>query len=104
MPQPEYATRQEVETVIKDQFTLYQRKLKQEKEFRITNRESKVLLKPKSKSLVIEKLPINFEIVVLRMNHKWIYVSYISPKDSLPQTGWIFKKYIDKPERNHLGK
>jgi len=54
--------------------------------------------KPRLKSLVIEKLPIDFEVTVLQFNHKWIYVSYFSPKDNLPQTGWIMKKYLDKPE------
>ncbi len=25
-------------------------------------------------------------------------VSFFDPKDNLPQTSWILKKYIDKPE------
>lgn len=98
LPKPEYATKQEVEAVINEQFKLYESKLKQEKEIRITQRECKVLIKPKMKSIVIEKLPCDFEIVVLQVNHKWVYVSYFSPKDYLPQTGWVMKKYLDKPE------
>jgi hypothetical protein len=98
LPKPEYATKQEVETVINDQFKLYESKLKEEKELRITQRECKVLIKPKMKSIVIERLPCGFEIVVLQVNHKWVYVSYFSPKDNLPQTGWIMKKYLSSPE------
>ncbi|MTK53662.1 hypothetical protein [Paludibacter sp.] len=95
LPKPEYATKQEVETIINDQFKLYESKLKEEKELRITKRACKVLIKPKMKSIIIEKLPCGFEIVVLQVNHKWVYVSYFSPKDNLPQTGWIMKKYLN---------
>lgn len=98
LPKPEYATKQEVETVIKEQFGIYEKKLKEDKEFRITSRVCKVMSKPRLKSLVIEKLPIEFEVTVLQVNHKWVYVSYFSPVDHLPQTGWIMKKYLDKPE------
>lgn len=98
LPKPEYATKQEVETVIKEQFGIYERKLKEDKEFRITSRICKVMSKPRLKSLLIEKLPIDFEVTVLQVNHKWVYVTYFSPVDNLPQTGWIMKKYLDKPE------
>lgn len=98
LPKPEYATKQEVETVIKEQFGIYEKKLKEDKEFRITSRICKVMSKPRLKSLVIEKLPIDFEVTVLQVNHKWVYVTYFSPVDNLPQTGWIMKKYLDKPE------
>lgn len=98
LPKPEYATKQEVETVIKEQFGIYEKKLKEDKEFRITNRVCKVMTKPRLKSLVIEKLPIDFEVTVLQVNHKWVYVTYFSPVDNLPQTGWIMKKYLNKAE------
>lgn len=95
---PEYATKQEIETVFKEQFSLYERKLKEEKQYRSTNRVCKVMLKPRSKSLAIEKLPVDFEVIILQVNHKWIYVTYFSPVDNLPQTGWIMKKYLDKSQ------
>lgn len=72
-------------------------KLKEQKEFRKTNRTCKVLLKPTNRTLVIELLPKDFEIVCLQTNHKWAYVSYVSSKDNLPKTGWILKKYLDRP-------
>jgi len=98
LPKPEYATKQEVETVIKEQFVVYEKKLKEEKEFRITSRICKVMSKPRLKSLVIEKLPVDFEVTVLQINHKWVYISYFSPVDNLQNTGWIMKKYLDKPK------
>ena len=98
-PKQEYATKQEVETLIKEQFSIYEKKLKEDKKFRITSRVCKVMSKPRLKSFLIEKLPINFEVTVLQVNHKWIYVSYFSPTDNLPQTGWIMKKYLDKPKK-----
>lgn len=96
LPKPEYASKQEIDTLIKNQFSIYEKKLKEHKQFRITNRVCKVMLKPRSNSFIIEKLPINFEVTVLNINHKWIYVSYFSPNDNLPQTGWIMKKYLDR--------
>jgi hypothetical protein len=99
LPKPEYATKQEVETLIKEQFSTYEKKLKEDKQFRITNRVCKVMSKPRLKSFVIEKLPVDFEVIVLNINHKWIYVSYFSPSDNLPQTGWIMKKYLDMPSK-----
>jgi hypothetical protein len=98
LPKPEYATKQEVETVIKEQFGIYEKKLKEDKEFRVTSRICRVMSKPRLKSLVIEKLPVDFEVTILQVNHKWVYVTYFSPVDNLPQTGWIMKKYLDKPE------
>lgn len=96
LPKPEYATRQEVETVIKEQFTLYTQKLKEDKEFRITTKACKVMSKPRLKSIYLETLPRDFEVTVLHINHKWVYVSYFSPIDNLPQAGWIMKKYLAK--------
>ena len=71
-------------------------KLKEIKEYRTTNRASKVMLKPKTKTIIITSLPKNFDVIVLQINHKWAFVSYIDPKDNLMQTGWIMKKYLDK--------
>jgi hypothetical protein len=97
LPKPEYATKQEVETIINEQFAIYEKKLKEDKEFRMTSRVCEVMSKPRLKSVRIEKLPVDFEVTVLQVNHKWVYVSYFSPNDNLPQTGWIMKKYLDKP-------
>lgn len=94
---PEYATKEEIQNVIKEQFDIYESKLKEQKEYRITNRKCKVMLKPKSKTLLIETLPEGFEVVVLQIHHKWAYVSYFDSKSNLPQTGWIMKKYLNKP-------
>jgi 23S rRNA pseudoU1915 N3-methylase RlmH len=71
-------------------------KLKQIKEYRTTNRVSKVMLKPKTKTIIITSLPENFDVIVLQINHKWAFVSYINPNDNLMETGWIMKKYLDK--------
>jgi hypothetical protein len=71
--------------------------LKQEKEYRTTNRVCKVMLKPTSKTLSITTLPKDFDVIVFQIKHKWIYISYSNPKDNLPQTGWILKKYLIKP-------
>lgn len=71
-------------------------KFKEYKEFRITNRVTKVMLKPKSKTIIVTLLPRDFNVIVLQINHKWAFVSFSDPKDNLMQTGWIMKKYLDK--------
>lgn len=71
-------------------------KLKEIKEYRTTNRASKIMLKPKTKTILITSLPKGFDVIVLQINHKWAFVSFSDPKDNLMQTGWIMKKYLDK--------
>ncbi|WP_348825029.1 hypothetical protein [Flavobacterium aestuarii] len=71
-------------------------KLKEIKEYRTTNRVSKVMLKPKTKTIIVASLPKGFDVIVLQINHKWAFVSYINPKENLMETGWIMKKYLDK--------
>jgi len=100
---PEAATRQDIINANIKQDTVIEyiqeisKQLKQVDEYRITNRKCEVRLKPNLKTTIIDTLPVGLEIVVLQVHHKWIYASYFSPKDNLPQTGWIMKKYLDKP-------
>ena len=102
-PQPELSTKEDARQVSIKQDTLIHyiqlvnEQLRQAKEYRITNRECEVKLKPKSKTLTLSKLPNDFEIIVIQSHHKWVYVSYFDPKDNLPQAGWIMKKYLEKP-------
>lgn len=93
----DYVTKQEVETVIKERFLFIEKKLKEEKEFKTISRKCVVMLKPKNKTWIIDTLPKGFEVVVLQVHHKWIFVSYLSPSENLPQTGWILKKYLNRP-------
>ena len=65
-------------------------------EYLITNRKCEVKIKPKSKTLTLARLPKDFELVVVQIHHRWVFVSYIDPVDNLPQTGWILKKYLNK--------
>lgn len=101
---PELPTKQEVNQIAIKQDSIIQfigavnEQLKNAKEYRITNRECEVKLKPKNKTLTVSKLPKDFELVVLQVNHKWVLVSFFDPKDNLPQTGWIMKKYLNKPK------
>ena len=71
-------------------------KFKKVKECRTTNRVSNVMLKPKTKTILITSLPKGFDVIILQVNHKWVLVSYTNPKDNLIETGWLMKKYLDK--------
>ena len=101
---PELPTKQEVNQIAIKQDSIIQfigavnEQLKSVKEYRITNRECEVKLKPKNKTLTVSKLPKSFELVVLQVNHKWVLVSFFDIKDNLPQTGWVMKKYLNKPK------
>jgi hypothetical protein len=101
---PELATKSEINKIEIKQDSVFHlihllnEQLIQSKVYRITNRICDVKLKPKSKILTLTKLPKDFEVIVIQIHHKWVYVSYFDPKDNLPQTGWIMKKYLDKPE------
>jgi len=101
---PELATKEEVNQIgIKQDSTVFfiqqiTKQLKQANEYRITNRPCLVKLKPKVKTMTLTKLPVGFDVIVIQIHHKWIYVSYFDPEDNLPQTGWIMKKYLTKPK------
>ena len=101
---PELATKEDFNKIsIKQDSAAYfirqiNEQLKQEKEYKITNRKCEVKLKPKLKTLTLCQLPSEFDVIVIQIHHKWVYVSYFDPTDNLPQTGWIMKKYLDSPE------
>jgi hypothetical protein len=101
---PELATKAEVHQISNKQdsishfIQILSEQLKQTNDYRITNRHCDVKLKPKTKTLTVSRLPKDFELVVLQVNHKWVLVSFFDPKDNLPQTGWIMKKYLHRPE------
>lgn len=102
-PKPESATKEDIEQTrikqdtILNYINLVNEKLKEAKEYRLTNRICEVKLKPKSKTLILTKLPKDYEVIVIQIQHKWVYVSFFDPKDNRPQTGWILKKYLEKP-------
>ncbi|WP_027066304.1 hypothetical protein [Maribacter sp. Hel_I_7] len=95
-PKPDFATKEEINEVIKTQFSTFEKKIKEQKEFRTTKVECKVMLKPKKKTLTLDTLPPDFELIVLNINHKWALVSYLDLQDQSPRTGWIMKKYLTK--------
>lgn len=70
------------------------KQIKKKNEYRITNRICQVKLKPNTKTITIAKLPVNFQVIVLQINHKWLLISYTDASDNLPQTGWVMKKYL----------
>lgn len=101
---PEPATKSDVNQIsIKQDSVLYfisllSQQFKNVNEYRITNRTCEIKLKPKSKAMTLAKLPTEFEVIVVQIHHKWVYISYFDPIDHLPQTGWIMKKYLDEPK------
>jgi hypothetical protein len=108
---PELATKENIQEItekqdsfLKEQDSISKfikhinQQLKEAKQYRITNRICKVKLKPKIRTLTLNKLPVNFEVIVIQIHHKWVYVSYFDKNDNLPQTGWILKKYLNKPK------
>lgn len=62
--------------------------------FRELNVKCKVYLKPSSNSYVIDTISEIVKVVPLEIHHKWIYVSFQSPKDGITISGWILKKYV----------
>lgn len=63
-------------------------------DIRCVNRPARIMFRPSTKTLVQYKAQAGFEVVVLQVNHRWVYVSYLNPELDLPQTGWILKKYV----------
>lgn len=95
-PKPESFTKEDIVKFEKKVLQAIELKFSDHKEYRTTNRISKVMFKPKTKTLIIATLPKKFNVIVLQINHKWAFISYINPKDNLMETGWVMKKYLDK--------
>ncbi|TRW96383.1 hypothetical protein FNW10_16815 [Flavobacterium gawalongense] len=95
-PKAELATKEDIIKFEKKIQQSIELKLKEIKEYRTTNRVSKVMLKPKTKTIIVASLPKDFDVIVLQINHKWAFISYINPKDNLMETGWVMKKYLDE--------
>ena len=102
LPKPELAEKGDINQISAKQdtliklYSLFNEQLKDSKEYRITNRECNVKLKPQTRNIILSNLPKGFELVVLQVHHQWVFVSYFDPKDNLPQSGWVMKKYLDK--------
>lgn len=98
---PILATSEEVKQMRDQQEVIIQymqeikQKLGKAEKIRVTRVPCKVKLKPKTKSLTVAELSDCFEVEVLQVYHKWVFVSYYNDEDYLPQTGWILKKYLD---------
>ena len=93
-PRPNYATKEEISLIVKDGFEKIQKSLEENERNEKVRIKCKVMLKPRNRSKVIAYLPANYDLIVLNKFHKWAYISYLNPKDGLPETGWIKKKYL----------
>ena len=95
IPKQDFATKEEVQDVIKNRFIIIQSKSEKKKDCKTTNRQCKVMLKPSAKSLVLMNVPSNSKVIVLQGYGKWSYVSMINSGDSFPVCGWIMKKSLN---------
>lgn len=59
-------------------------------------RDVRLRIKPHTKSGVITMLFPNQRVSLIERKSKWIYVSYFDYIESLPKTGWVYKKYLKK--------
>lgn len=66
---PEAFTKEDMEKHEKKLQTL-ELKFKEKKEYRLTNRISKIMIKPKTKTKLVTSIPQGFDVVVLQINHK----------------------------------
>ncbi|MBW3518417.1 hypothetical protein [Flavobacterium sp. NKUCC04_CG] len=98
---PELATKNDVEELkVAQQKTfeyvnkILSNKEKNVEEYKLLDK-SEILLKPNKKSIIINNLPKNYLIEVLKKQPKWILIKYIDPKDGTPQMGWILRVNIN---------
>lgn len=92
-------TKQEFDAFRVEVLKRVQAEAKEHNDSRIVSRRCQIRLKPKPRSIVIESVEKGTSIIVLRKIHKWCYISYITPDDSLTENGWVESKYL---EREHL--
>ena len=97
---PEPAIKVEVNEIKNSQTTILKslnevkNQLSSKDKISYTNKNCQIKLKPNSRAVVINDLPINYEIVIVKTQPTWLLINYNDPKDGLPQTGWINKNDI----------
>lgn len=91
---PEAATKHDIEQFKKEVYEKLETKLTEQNDSCLTNGPCWVRYKPLFQSKPFTKLSEDCNVVILSVRHKWAYISYINPKDSLAETGWVLKKYL----------
>lgn len=97
---PELATKKDVaELKLAQQNTLeYVKKIGRNNDKNVEEKtliyKCTVLLKPNKRSTIINTLPKNYFIEILKKQPTWVLIKYIDPKDGTPQMGWISKANI----------
>jgi hypothetical protein len=94
-PKLEIAPKTDIDNFTSSGFKKLGEYIHRDNHFCTINRKSKVVLKPKRKSLVINSLQIGYNVIIMQSLHQWLFISYSDPKDGLPQTGWVLKKYVN---------
>lgn len=94
---PELATKQDVKE-IKDNQKNIEKYLKEAKSLNIVSDDlvslkvkSEIKLKPNKKSIVINILPKNYNITIVKIQPTWVLISYYDPKDGTLQYGYVNK-------------
>ncbi len=97
---PELATKEDIAEIkkVQEKTFEYVKKIGNKKENNFEENKliskSSILLKPNKKSSIINELPKNYLIEVLKKQPKWVLIKYIDPKDGTPQMGWTLRDNI----------
>ncbi|HEY1046520.1 MAG TPA: hypothetical protein VGF79_08775 [Bacteroidia bacterium] len=95
---PELATKKDVSRIEKKLDSLLtSNSTKENNSLRITNRNCEIKLRPRMKSITIDRLKSGIEVIEITIHYKWVYISYFDSIDNLPKSGWVMKKYLVKP-------
>ena len=65
IPKENYATKEQIENLFQENYKNVELLLKKNNEYKITNRVSKIMIKPNLSSYQINSLPPNFHLIVL---------------------------------------
>ena len=60
----------------------------------VVEREVVLRVKPKPKAAKIVILFSNQRVLLVKDNHKWIYIEYFDYLEGIPRYGWAMKKYF----------
>lgn len=91
---PNFITKEEFQSTMQEFYNKNLQQLNKQNQQRIVNHNCKIYFKPNTKSNVVLKIENGYNLVVVDVRKEWVFVSFSDPKDNLPQTGWIQKKYL----------
>lgn len=82
------ATEEIIDSVYAGMYEIFSR-------YRVATRDAKLFIKPKGSPCKKPRITKGQKVIVIQVQHKWLYISYIDVSNGEPRSGYVYKKYFE---------